>query len=77
MNDDIHPFHSEMLDWVNKVADAAENLYGSRKMKHAMNYIGFPISRQKAHKLMNEAGVWVKYRKKSRVTIDSNHNKPL
>jgi putative transposase len=76
-NDDIYPLHSEMLDWVKKVATAAENLYGSRRMKHAMNCLGFPISRQKARKLMNEAGVWVKYRKKYKVTTDSNHNKPL
>ncbi|AGH47095.1 integrase catalytic subunit [Paraglaciecola psychrophila 170] len=26
---------------------------------------------------MNEADVWVKYRKKYKVTTDSNHNKPL
>ena len=76
-NDDIYSLHSEMLDWVKKIAKGAENLYGSRRMKHAMNCLGFPISRQKAGKLMNEAGVWVKYRKKYKVTTDSNHNKPL
>ena len=26
---------------------------------------------------MNEADVWVKYRKKYKITTDSNHNKPL
>lgn len=76
-NDGICPLHSEMLDWVKKIAKSAENLYGSRRMKHAMNCLGFPISRQKARKLMNEAGVWVKYRKKYKVTTDSNHNSPL
>jgi putative transposase len=76
-DDDIYPLHSEMLDWVKKIAKGAENLYGSRRMKHAMNCLGVAISRQKARKLMNEAGVWVKYRKKYKVTTDSNHNKPL
>jgi transposase InsO family protein len=76
-NNDIYPLHNEMLDWVKKIAKGAENLYGSRRMKHAMNCLGFPISRQKARKLMNEAGVWVKYRKRYKVTTDSNHNKPL
>jgi putative transposase len=66
-----------MLDWVKKIAKGVENLYGSRRMKHAMNCLGFAISRQKARKLMNEAGVWVKYRKKYKITTDSNHNKPL
>jgi putative transposase len=46
-------------------------------MKHALNGLGYPVSRQKARKLMNEADVWVKYRKKYKVTTDSNHNKPL
>jgi len=45
MNDDIYPLHNEMLDWVKKIATATENLYGSRRMKHAMNFFGFPISR--------------------------------
>ena len=42
-----------------------------------MNYLVFPISRQKARKLMNEADVWLKYLKKYKVTSDSHHNKPL
>jgi putative transposase len=46
-------------------------------MKPAMNYLGSPISRQKACKLMNETDVWVKCRKKYRATTDSNRNKPL
>ena len=76
-NDNIYPLHDEMLDWVKKIAKGAENVYGSRRMKHAMNCLGFPISRQKARKLMTEAGVWVKYRKKYKVITDSNHNKSL
>jgi len=73
----IYSLHDEMLDWVKKTAQGTTNLYGSRRMKHAMNYLGFPISRQRARKLMNEAGAWVKCRKKYKVTTDSNHNKPL
>ena len=36
-----------------------------------------PVSRNKARKLMKEAGVLVKRRKKFKVTTDSNHAKPL
>jgi putative transposase len=39
-DDDIYPLHSEMLDWVKKIAKGAENLYGSRRMKHAINEAG-------------------------------------
>jgi putative transposase len=66
-----------MIKLVKEVAKAAENVYGSRRMKHALNGLGYPVSRQKARKLINEADVWVKYRKKYKVTKDSNHNKPL
>lgn len=69
--------HSEMIDWVKKIAKSSDNTYGSRRMKHALNCLGFPVSRQKAKKLMVEAKAWVRYRKKYKVTTDSNHNKPL
>jgi putative transposase len=77
MNDDIDPIYSEIVKLVKEVAKAAENVYGSRRMKHALNGLGYSVSRPKARKLMNEADVWVKYRKKYKVTTDSNHNKPL
>jgi putative transposase len=46
-------------------------------VKHALNCLGHTVGRQKAKKLMLEAKVWVRYRKKYKVTTDSNHNKPL
>ena len=39
--------------------------------------MSYPVSRNKAKKLMKEAGVLVKRRKKFKVTTDSNHVKPL
>jgi hypothetical protein len=39
-DNDIYPLHSDMLDWVKKIAKDAENLYGNRRMK-----LGIPISR--------------------------------
>jgi putative transposase len=74
---EIDPTHADMIEWVKKIAVASDNTYGSRRMKHALNCLGYPVSRQKAKKLMLEAKVWVRYRKKYKVTTDSNHNKPL
>jgi len=71
------PTHEEMLEWVKKIAEASDNTYGSRRMKHALNCLGYPVSRPKAKKLMTEAKVWVRYRKKYKITTDSNHCKPL
>lgn len=66
-----------MLEWIRKVADASDNTYGSGRIKCALNSLGYPVSRQKARKLMREANVWVGCRKKYKVTTNSNHNKPL
>ncbi len=74
---EIDPTHADMIEWVKKIAVASDNAYGSRRMKHALNCLSYPVSRQKAKKLMLEAKVWVRYRKKYKVTTDSNHNKPL
>jgi len=66
-----------MLVWVKKIAEASDNTYGSRRIKHALNYLGYPVSRQRPRKLMTEAEVWVCYRKKYKVITDSNHSRPL
>ena len=46
-------------------------------MKRAMNCLGYPISRNKARKLMKEANVEVRRRKKYKVTTNSNHKQPV
>jgi putative transposase len=71
------PYHQELLEAVKDIARATEDSYGSRRMKHALNALSYPISRNKARKLMKEAGVQVKHRKKYKVTTNSNHKQPL
>jgi putative transposase len=71
------PVHQEMLDTVKEIADSSGDSYGSRRMKKAMNALAFPISRNKARKLMKEAGVSVRCRKKFKITTDSNHKQPI
>ncbi len=71
------PYHQELLESVREIANASDDAYGSRRMKKALNALGYPVGRSKAKKLMREAGVQVKYRKKYKVTTDSNHKKPL
>jgi putative transposase len=71
------PLHNEMLDWVKKVAESSHYSYGSRRMKHALNALGYPVGRYKARKLMEEAGVRARYRKKYKVTTNSKHKQPI
>ena len=77
LNKPVDPLHEEMLEWVEDIAKASEHTYGYRRMKEAMNALGYPISRHKAKKLMNEAGVRVKRQKKHKVTTNSNHKQPV
>jgi transposase InsO family protein len=76
-NKPVDPEHQEMLEWIQILAKASDDTYGSRRMKKAMNYLGYLISRSKARKLMKEANVAVRHRKKYKVTTNSNHKQPV
>ena len=67
----------ERLEWVTKIASSSDNTYGSRRMKKALNALGYPVGRSKARTLMREAEVFVRYRKHYKSTTNSNHKKPL
>ena len=67
----------ELIEAVKDIAKASGHTYGSRRMKAALNAMGYPVGRNKARKLMQEAGVQVKSRKKFKVTTNSDHDQPL
>jgi len=69
--------HRQLLDAVLDIAKSCDYTYGSRRMKQALNALGFPVGRWKTRKLMREAGVSVRYRKKYKVTTNSNHQLPV
>ncbi len=71
------PEHQEMLEWVKKIAKSSKYSYGSRRMKEALNALSYPVSRNKAGKLMKEAGVKARQRRKYKVTTNSNHKQPV
>jgi transposase InsO family protein len=71
------PVHQEMLEWVKDIARSSDDTYGSRRMKKALNALSYPVNRNKARKLMQEAGVKVKQRRKYKVTTNSNHQNPV
>ena len=71
------PEYHEMQAAVREIAEACDDSYGSRRMKRALNALGYPVGRYKARSLMREAGVRARYRKKYKVTTNSNHKKPV
>jgi putative transposase len=69
--------HLDMLEWVKNIARSSDYTYGSRRIKKVLNALSFPVSRNKTRKLMKEANVRVRRRRKYKVTTNSNHKLPL
>ncbi len=73
--DDLH--RRQLLDAVKDIEKSCDYTYGSRRIKPALNALGYRVSRWKARRLMQEAGIQVRRRKKYKVTTDSNHPLPV
>nr|WP_283646079.1 IS3 family transposase [Alteromonas macleodii] len=71
------PQHDELIEWVQKIADASDFTYGVRRMKRALNSLGYPVGKQRTRALMKEADVSVRRRRKYKVTTNSNHQQPV
>jgi transposase InsO family protein len=71
------PEHEAIIAAVKEIAKGSGDSYGSRRMKRALNALGHPIGRRRARSLMREAGVKARYRKKYKVTTNSDHQQPV
>ncbi|QOJ09092.1 MAG: transposase [Nitrosomonas sp. H1_AOB3] len=58
--------YQTLLEVVREIAESSDNTYGSRRMKQVLNARSYPVSRSKVRKLMIEAGVQAKQRKRYR-----------
>ena len=76
-NKSVDSVHQAMLERVKAIAEHSRYSYGSRRMMKALTLRGYPMNRDKARKLMREAGVQVRHRKKFKVTTNSNHKQPV
>lgn len=70
-------YHRELFGAVQDIAKSCNYTYGSRRMKQALNARGYPVGRWKTRRLMREAGIKVRYRKKYKVTTNSDHKQPV
>lgn len=71
------PEHDDMLEAVKQIARASDFTYGSRRMKKALGALAYVVSRRRARQLMREAGVEVRFKKRFKLTTDSNHSQPV
>lgn len=72
-----NPDHDDIIRWIQDIAKFSGYTYGERRIKAALDALSFPMSRYKVAKLMKEAGVWVRSKKKYKVTTNSNHKQPV
>ena len=52
-----------MLASIKKIVESNRYTYGSRRIKNALNALGYPIGIRKTKHLMKDAGVFVRYRR--------------
>ena len=71
------PDDSDMIEVIQNISKNSDHTYGSRRMQKSLNALSFPVGRWKTAKLMVEAGVWVRYKKKYKATTNSDHKKPV
>ena len=69
--------HQLLLVATREVANSSGYSYGTRRMSHALKAMGYSVGRHKARSLMREAGVRASYRKKYKVTTNSQHQQPV
>lgn len=71
------PNRQRKLQLVKEIADDTNHTYGQRRIQKALGVCGLPVSRGETKRLMQEANVQVRYRKKYKVTTQSNHKQPV
>ena len=71
------PDRDEIFYWMKKISEPSRHTYGARRLKKGLNALGYPIGIRKTKRFMKEAGVFVRYRKKYKVTTNSKHSKPI
>ena len=71
------PARAAKLKLVKQLAAESKHTYGSRRMSEALRQRGYGVGRYQARGLMREAEVFVRYRRRYRVTTDSNHCLPV
>ena len=67
----------KLIDTIRNISEYSDHTYGSRRIKKALNEMGYKIGRWKVRSLMKKAGVYVRHRKKYKATTNSNHKQPI
>jgi len=67
----------KLLSEVRQIYGETRGAYGSRRISKRLRSQGHNVGRCKARSLMKKAGIYVKHRRKFKITTDSRHNLPV
>lgn len=71
------PDQARRIDLIQKIHKQKRGSYGSRRMARELQRRGEPVGRSQARRLMREAGVEARQRRRWRATTDSDHGYPV
>lgn len=64
------PTRQEMISLIKNIAKFSESTCGSKRIKKVLNTLNFKVSQHKTAQLKKEANIWVRYKKKYKVTTN-------
>ena len=68
---------AQMLALIQAIHAEFRGAYGSPRMVRELRSRGFPASKQRVERLMQENGIKAKHKRRFKVTTDSKHNLPV
>ena len=68
---------SQMLALIQAIHAEFKGMYGSPRMVRELRSRGFPASKDRVERLMQENGIQARHKRRYKVTTDSKHNMPV
>jgi len=68
---------AQMLELIRAIHAEYKGSYGSPRMVTEIRLRGFPASKERVERLMNENGIQAKHKRRFKVATDSKHNLPV
>lgn len=69
--------NEKLIETLKVLFKKGRGAYGTRRLKNRFAEQGIIVSRRRIGRLMVQAGLWCKTKKKFKVATDSRHNKPI
>ncbi len=66
-----------LIEILKVLFEKGRGIYGTRRLKNKLAEQGVVVSRRRIGRLMRQAGLWCKTKKKFKVTTDSKHNQSI